>query len=374
MRKALCLIISFLILASPCTVYCESVGTSAEACVLFCVDDGKIYYSKNENKIMKPASTTKIITTLLTLEEAQKDNKNVTFTKNMIAEGSSMYLKVGETVTLRDLAVGLMLCSGNDAANAAAVTIGGSMERFADIMNIRARKIGMTHTRFVTPSGLDDENHYTTARDLALLMAVAMKNPEFARLTAMKTANVRFIKPKNKLTSYSNHNRLLSLYKYCIGGKTGYTSAAGRCLVSAARRDGLTFVCVTLNDKNDWQDHMRLYDYGFSRLRMNSLDDSEFCLRVPVIGGEDDCVTVTCSEKSSFITGKNDKSIIDKKVYAENFLYAPVQKNEVVGKIKYFYKGKLIAVHKLRAVEENNSLSENKSIIDIVKGMLKNAF
>lgn len=185
---------------------------------------------------MKPASTTKIMTSLITLEEAASCNSEVTFKQEMVAEGSSMYLKVGEKVRLSDLASGMMMASGNDAANAAAYTISGSPEKFSQRMNEKAKQIGMTNTNFVTPSGLDDDNHYSSAKDMALLMSYALENDDFANLTAKKSVTVEFLEPKSKKTAYANHNRLLSLYPYCTGGKTGYTTVAGRCLVSSAKK------------------------------------------------------------------------------------------------------------------------------------------
>ena len=258
----------------PCSG--AELSVSASSAVLYCPLNNEVYYSVKENTRMKPASTTKLMTALIALEYAQKDNKQVEFTEEMTAEGSSMYLKYGEVVTLKDLAAGLLMCSGNDAANAAAIAISGSPDKFAKLMNKRARKIGMRNTHFVNPSGLDSEEHYSTAYDMALLMSEALKNSEFARLTAKKSETVNFISPKDKSVTYSNHNRLLSLYEHCIGGKTGYTMASGRCLVSAAQKDGLTLIAVTMNDRDDWRDHAAMYNYGFDNHVMRALDDSDF--------------------------------------------------------------------------------------------------
>lgn len=159
------------------------------------------------------------MTSLITLEEAASCNSEVTFKQEMVAEGSSMYLKVGEKVRLSDLASGMMMASGNDAANAAAYTISGSPEKFSQRMNEKAKQIGMTNTNFVTPSGLDDDNHYSSAKDMALLMSYALENDDFANLTAKKSVTVEFLEPKSRKTAYANHNRLLSLYPYCTGGK-----------------------------------------------------------------------------------------------------------------------------------------------------------
>ena len=345
------------------------VKVSAEAYVLYCSDNGQIISSKNENKKMKPASTTKIMTSLLALEEASSRNKKVKFSEKMIAEGSSMYLKVGEVVTLKDLAAGMMMASGNDAANASALTISGSTEKFADKMNKRAKQIGMKNTHFVTPSGLDDDNHYSTAYDMALLMSYALENEDFAKLTSQKNATVEFIEPSSKKTTYSNHNRLLSLYEYCIGGKTGYTMSAGRCLVSAAKKDGLTLICVTLNDRNDWNDHISLYNYGFEKYSCYTSDDTSFFADISCVGGESDSVTVTGEKPVSIVVSSDDKDKIERKIYLDSFLYAPVKQGDNVGRIEYSLNGKMIEENKIVAVDSINSIKENKNIFTMIKDL-----
>lgn len=345
------------------------INVSAEAYVLYCADNGQIISSKNENKKMKPASTTKIMTSLLALEEASSQNKKVKFTEKMIAEGSSMYLKVGDVVTLKDLASGMMMASGNDAANAAALTISGSTEKFADKMNKRASQIGMKNTHFVTPSGLDDANHYSTAVDMALLMSYALENEDFAKLTSQKSATVEFIEPSSKKTTYSNHNRLLSLYEYCIGGKTGYTMSAGRCLVSAAKKDGLTLICVTLNDRNDWNDHILLYNYGFEKYSCYTSDDISFFADVPCVGGDNDSVTVTGEKPVSIVVSSEDKDKIERKVYLDSFLYSPIKQGDNVGRIEYTLNGKIIEENNLVSVDSVNSKKKNKNIFTMIKDL-----
>ena len=292
MKKVLSLVLcAALAFAVPCSANArEKPQTGAEAFVLYCVESEEIILSKNENKRMKPASTTKLMTTLLTLEQAAQNDRVITFTREMEAEGSSMYLEAGEKLRLSDLAVGMMMCSGNDAANAAAISIAGSVKKFSNLMNARARKLGMEHTHFVTPSGLDDPEHYTTARDMAL------------------------------------------------GGKTGYTTAAGRCLVSAARRGGVTLVCVTLNDKTDWNDHISLFDHGFDKLKAYGGDVD---IDLHVVGGDRKTVKVT--EKSGCAVVL-DKSAPEpkRKIYLDNFVYAPVKKGEQLGRVDYYIDGKTI--------------------------------
>ena len=374
MKKAisfmLC-VLMFVFCAVPAnaTTQEKTPSVSAETFVLYCADNGQIIYSKNENKKMKPASTTKIMTSLLTLEEAASSNKKVTFTNDMVAEGSSMYLKIGDKVTLKDLAAGMMMASGNDAANAAAVTISGGAEKFSVLMNERAKQIGMKNTHFITPSGLDDDNHYSTAYDMALLMAYALENEDFANLTSKKSETVSFIEPQSKKTTYANHNRLLSLYKYCIGGKTGYTRAAGRCLVTAAKKDGLTLVCVTMNDRNDCNDHAALYEYGFEKYSYYETDDSEFCIDVPCVGAENENITLMGEKNAGTVVLSDDKNKIERKIFADSFLYAPIKENEVCGRIDYVLNGKTIASVNLVATDNVNSIKENKSIWTIIKEM-----
>lgn len=368
MKKALSLILCTVLLFCPLCVHASEVPeTQAEAYVLYCPESGELLASHNADKRMKPASTTKLMTTLLTLEQAAKGNETVTFTREMVSEGSSMYLKLGEKVTLRDLAVGMMMSSGNDAANAAAITIGGSSEGFAELMNERAAEIGMNNTHFVTPSGLDDDDHYSTAYDLALLMAEGLKNADFADLTSLKSAQVVFREPNDKRVTYTNHNRLLSLYEYCIGGKTGYTQAAGRCLVSAAKKDGLTLICVTLNDKSDWDDHISLYDYGFSRLKAVRSDDSEYRLDVPLVGGESDSVPVVGGK--DFSATVPDDAEVERRVVLDNFLYAPIGEGRQVGRIEYRADGELLGAVPLIAAADAPERQYQRGFFDWIKDL-----
>ena len=370
MKKAVAVVLSIIFtLSASFVAFAEdnAPSVSAEAYVLYCVDNGKILNSKNENKKMKPASTTKLTTSLIALEESASNDKQVKFTEEMIAEGSSMYLKTGEVVKLSDLATGMMMASGNDAANATAISVSGSIEKFSDRMNERAKLIGMENTNFVTPSGLDDENHYSTAYDMALLMSYALENEDFAKLTSQKSAEVSFIEPSSKKTTYSNHNRLLSMYEYCTGGKTGYTMSAGRCLVSSAKKDGLTLICVTLNDRNDWQDHIDLYNYGFERYACYQSDDSNFCVDIPCVGGVADKTTVVGEKDISIVLSTEDKSKVERKIYIDSFLYAPIEKNSKVGKIEYSIDGKVVSSVNLLSSEEVNIKKKSNNIFSKIK-------
>ena len=232
----------------------EAVEVSATAAVLLDADTGQMLYEKNSDKQMLIASTTKIMTALVALEQAELDD-TITVTWEHMTEGSSMYLKPGETVRVEELLYGLLLCSGNDAALALTECAGG-LEPFVALMNEKAAALGMVHTSFANPNGLDAEGHYSTARDMAVLAAAAMEEPTFRRICSSRAVTIG-------QRTMENHNRLLRQVDGCVGLKTGYTKAAGRTLVSCAERDGCRLIAVTLRDGDDWADHAALYEYGF---------------------------------------------------------------------------------------------------------------
>lgn len=299
--------------------------------MLYCADNSQVLLSKNLDTQMGMASTTKIMTTLITLETAEKNNKIVEFTKEMQAEGSSMYLKAGDRVRLSDLAVGMMTVSGNDAANAAAFAIGGSIEKFASVMNKRALDIGMKNTNFVTPSGLPDDNHRSTVYDMALLMTEAMKNEDFRKLTKEKSVSVDFIRPDSQRVTYNNHNRLLSMYECCIGGKTGYAKSTGRCLVTVAEKDNLRLIAVTFNDRNDWKDHIALYEYGFEKFAAVTAGDIDDSYKVGIIGSSESEISAGVKESKKLVIDKSSLDKVKTRVYLPPFVFAPVKKGQVIG-------------------------------------------
>ena len=243
-----------------CLIFCitpavaEAVEVSATAAVLMDADMGQVLYEKNGDRQMLIASTTKIMTALVVLEHAAPDDV-ITVTPDHMAEGSSMYLRAGETVRVEELLYGLLLCSGNDAALALTECAGG-LTPFVALMNEKAAALGMAHTSFANPNGLDADGHYSTARDMAVLAAAAVENPTFRRICSSRSVTIG-------QRTMENHNRLLRQVEGCVGLKTGYTQAAGRTLVSCTERDGCRLVAVTLQDGNDWADHAALYDYGF---------------------------------------------------------------------------------------------------------------
>ncbi|ASA22964.1 D-alanyl-D-alanine carboxypeptidase family protein [Paenibacillus donghaensis] len=248
----------------------SSISTHAKAAALIDVESGRILYSSRGDEPMLIASLTKIMTALVAIENGDLESK-VKVGKNAFAkEGSSLYLQLGEEMTLENMLYGLMLRSGNDAATAIAEHVGGSEEGFVYLMNAKAEELGLIHTHFANPHGLDAEGHYSSANDLARLTAYAMHNPVFKEIvkTPEKTAD----NPNDKWDyKWSNKNKMLRLYEGANGVKTGYTKKALRCLVSSATRQGQQLVAVTINDGNDWNDHAALLDYGFNHYPLTSL-------------------------------------------------------------------------------------------------------
>jgi D-alanyl-D-alanine carboxypeptidase (penicillin-binding protein 5/6) len=239
----------------PCQA--EAVGTSASAAILMDADSGRVLYEQNADARMLIASTTKILTALVAIREGDLSGTVTVSREAAFTEGSSMYLREGEQLTLETLLYGLMLCSGNDAAVAIAEHVGKGQARFVQKMNETAKELGMDNSSFANPNGLDAEEHYSTARDMAVLACAAMNNETFVRIVSTRSVTIGG-------RTMTNHNKLLSRLDGCIGLKTGYTRAAGRTLVSCMEKNGQRLVAVTLQDGNDWADHQALYEYGFA--------------------------------------------------------------------------------------------------------------
>ena len=261
LRRLAAAFLTVLCLTGDITCQAAAPEISAAAFVLMDAGSGRVLAAEHETEERGIASTTKIMTCLVALAHSGLDDA-VTVRREHLREGSSMYLTEGETLTMEELLYGLMLPSGNDAAECIADYCGGSggSAQFVAWMNETAAALGMTHTSFANPSGLDEEGHYSCAFDMARLAAHAVQDPTFMRIVSTRTARVGS-------RTMTNHNKLLDSYSGCIGGKTGYTGGAGRTLVTCAERDGARLIAVTLCDGNDWADHAALYDYGFSAYR-----------------------------------------------------------------------------------------------------------
>lgn len=328
---------------------------SAQSAVVLTADTGTVLFEKDGHTPRPVASTTKIMTALLALEAAQEQGDPlVDITQEMVAvEGSSMGLQAGDSISLTGLAAGMLLASGNDAANAAALYLDASLESFAARMNQRAAALGMEDTHFVTPSGLDGEDaqglgHLSTAYDMALLARAALEDQAFRQLCSSPSLAVEFAEPVKRVT-YTNHNKLLAQYQGCVGVKTGFTKEAGRCLVSAAERDGALLIAVTLNAPNDWQDHTALLDYGFSQVEPYQLAGGDVRLTVPVVGSPEEAVSLRGSNGGEVTLPLGQGAQVERVVHAPKFLYAPVEAGEQVGEICWYLEGQLLGSAPLTA-------------------------
>ena len=276
---------------------------------------GRVLFETNSDQQSLIASTTKIMTALIVCEQCNVLDRMRIPKEAVGIEGSSMYLKEGEVLTLQELLYGLMLSSGNDAAVALAIYCGGTVEGFAELMNDKARILGLHNTHFVNPNGLDAPGHYSTARDLAVLAAYAMENPIFQRTVSAKQVRVgeRCLR---------NHNKLLWQVDGADGVKTGFTKAAGRILVSSAQRDARRIIAVTIDDPDDWRDHAKLYEDGFSRYEIcHIVSAGDRMGTVEVVGGESSRVEVLAAEDFSYALAPEEKTQLA--IPGPGFVYAP---------------------------------------------------
>lgn len=350
-KSVLCFIVLAAAALWPAWASADAVpSVSAKSAIVVNADDGRVVYAKNEHDRLPIASTTKIMTSLLTLEASEAKERVITVTPDMIrVQGSSMGLRAGDRLTLYDLAVGMLMVSGNDAANTAALSVGGTMENFAAMMNAKAVSLGMKDTHYVTPSGLDDDAHYSSAYDMSLLTRAALHNAQFADIVRQKSMQIHFVSP-DVTHYYGNHNKLLGLYQFCTGVKTGFTKKSGRCLVSSAEKDGVRLIAVTLNDPNDWDDHKALLNYGFTCLVSRAVDDSGTSLSLPIVGGVQGTVKVSGTVGENVVVGINDQ--LRRTVELPQFVYAPVKKGQVLGRVCYTCGGKITAQTELTAAED----------------------
>ena len=351
------------------------VDVSAQSAVVLNAETGEVLFEKNAFEKRSMASTTKIMTAILAVESGRLGS-TVEITPEMTkAEGTSIGLKVGYKITLLNLVYGMMLESGNDAADAAAVFLAGSLKNFALLMNKKAAEIGMKNTNFVTPSGLDDEEHYSTAYDMALLASYCVKNPLFCSICSTGSLRVDLEEPEMRLY-FSNHNRLLKSVDGVFGVKTGFTKKSGRCLVSAIKQDGAVLVAVTLRAPNDWEDHRKLFETCFEKLKKENVKVRvPNC--VPVVGGSRAQVKIEPKEKDFVLSFSENESLL-KKTFLPRFVYAPVKKGDCLGSVAFFNGTALIKTVEILAcddVSENEpSFVEKKSFFKRLGEKIKNLF
>lgn len=305
-------------------------SVSAKAAVLVEAETGRTLWEKNADEPMLIASTTKIMTALVVLERCKLDELVTIEPAWAGIEGSSMYLKGGQELTVRELLYGLMLASGNDAAVALANIAAGSTEAFAAVMNEKAAALGCRNTHFENPSGLDSGGHYSSARDMATIMAEAIKNADFREITGTVSKAVGG-------STYKNHNRLLTDCEGVFSGKTGYTMAAGRTLVSCCERQGVTVICVTLSDPDDWRDHASLYDWIYENGAFRELIPADSMWTVPVIGGERSETVIVPEEALRIFLAPDETASVTLRL--PGFVYASVEARAPAGEATAYIDG-----------------------------------
>ena len=335
MKRSIFIVIAVLFAAFSARAYAvsDAPDTSAASAIVM-HSGGEVIYEKNADAHSLIASTTKLMTAIVAIENCGLDDELEVGAESCGIEGSSMYLHLGQRVTVEDLLYGLLLVSGNDAADALARYTAGSIEDFAALMNEKAQNLGMTNSSFSNPHGLDADGHYTTARELAVITREALSHPLIRKIVGTRRATIpQGENPDARLLV--NHNRLLRTYPDAIGVKTGFTKKSGRCLVSAAERNGVTLIAVTLNAPDDWRDHTAMLDYGFTRF-----DTVDLCRAgdavcpVPVTGGTAEAVPMHAAESLTAALPIGHAPI-RVTVEAPHFLYAPVPLDRQTGEAVY---------------------------------------
>ena len=339
---------------------------AADAYCVYEADSSRLLFAENEEEKLPMASTTKIMTCILAIENSRLDESVTVAADCAGIEGSSMYLKAGETLTMEELLLGLMIVSGNDAACAIASHVAGSVEKFCEMMNKKALEIGAKNTNFTSPNGLPDSNHYTTASDLGLIACYAMQNETFRRIVSTGNADLKADEdsPARYLRS---KNKMLYMYEGGNGIKTGYTKAAGKCLVAGASRNGMQLVSVVLNEPDMFNVSMALLDRGFSEYSLHTVvEKHEELSGISVSGGTEDSLKLVCAEEISLPLTENEFNIIDRKVCVPESISAPVKEGDAVGSVEIYLNGELIASTDAIASEsvfENNFLYRLRRVI-----------
>lgn len=346
-----------------------AIDISAECACLINADTNEVVFEYNTHNRHSMASTTKIMTAIMALEKSNPD-EIVTVSANASSqEGSSIYLKTGEEISMENLMYGMMLNSGNDAAYAIAEHIGGTNENFCQMMNEKAKEIGADNTSFKNSNGLDADGHYSTAYDMAIIASYGLKNDKFREIVSTKNEK---IDNGDSITYLKNHNKLLWNYDGCIGVKTGYTKKTGRCLVSAAERDGVRLVAVTLNAPNDWEDHSKMLDYGFENIKKHMI-----MKKGDILKSINDELNAVLTDDIYITSKNNDKSKVNVVVHTIQNPRYNIYKSEKIGYAQIFYNNIILKEVDLVAdadytAKVNNKYSFTEQFIKIIKILLLN--
>lgn len=358
MRKIIFIILIFLLsgffapaYGEPVENQCPVPAVSAQTAVLIEANSGEVLYEKNAGEKAYPASITKIMTALLAIENCDLD-KIVKVSGNAAGvEGSSIYLEKGEKISLRDLVYGLMLRSGNDAAIAISEAVGGSTEKFVMMMNKKARELGALNTHFMNPSGLHDPEHYTTAKDMAIISRAAMENEEFKKIAATK--NWVTDRGEGKYNYFYNKNKVVYQYNGGTGIKIGYTKVAGRTLVASSERDGMALICVVMNAPDWFQDTYKLMDYAYCQYESVRIAVGSTPIKATKIqGGSKNFAFIGLKEDVLCPIKKNSDSKITIEYVLPDSQKAPVSRWQEAGKLKIFVNGTYLFYKPLYFLED----------------------
>ena len=367
-------LIAFSILFSLCIkVNAAELSLSAKSAILINAQTNEVIYEKNAYEKRGMASTTKIMTALLAIEKGNLQKAYVAKGEDVRIEGTSIGLKDGDQITLETLVCGMLLESGNDAANVTARVVGKSREKFVSLMNKKAKEIGMENTCFKNPSGLTEEGHFSTAYDMALLGSLAIKNKQFRDICSLSSLRVSYGNPEYQRT-FKNHNKLLNSVDGAFGIKTGFTKASGRCLVSAAERNGVTLVAVTLFAPDDWNDHKKLFEYGFEKVKAFKTEFDAEIIKIDVVGSDNHQIGVKLKKQLTY-TALNEETNPETVVFCESFLYAGVKKGDRVGCVKVFSSdGRFLCESDLLSTENAPinfmEKEKRKSFLDRIKELI----
>lgn len=339
LKRAILSILIFILISSPLKVLAYiKPNITAQGAILIDLNSGQMLYGKNINSKFGPASTTKIMTALITLEKCKLDEKVVVGKKPPFEEGSKIYLNEGEELTVEQLLYAMMLESANDAALALAEYIGGSKEGFAKIMNDKAAELGCKNTNFVNPNGLYDDNHYTTAYDLALIAKKAMENPKFREIVATQKYQIQATNKQPETRYLHNHNKMLAYrgYKYegCDGVKTGYTIKSKHTFVGSATRGDMRLLVVILNDeKPPYDDVKKLFDYGFNNfVSTKVLNKNDIISSIKINNGQD--IIPVYPKEDYYITTPKSENIPVSKNIVLNQTFTKISKGETIGYVE----------------------------------------
>lgn len=378
LKKASVFFVALILFSNLIIPKASAVGEpslSAKSAILINADTNEVVYEKNAYERRGMASTTKIMTALLAIEEGDLNKAVIAKDEDVRIEGTSIGLKVGDKISIKALVYGMLLESGNDAANVTARAIGGTRKNFISLMNNKAKEIGMNNTAFKNPSGLTEEGHYSTAFDMAVLGSYAIKNKAFRDACSLTSVRVSYGSPEYQ-RSFKNHNKLLNSVEGAFGIKTGFTKASGRCLVSACERTGVTLVAVTLSAPDDWSDHKKLFEYGFERVKPYEFEFNTDAIKINVVGSDNKRIGVKLKNRLTY-TAMNEELSVEAVVLCDKFLYSGVKKGDVVGCVKVFSDdGRLICDGDLLSTENApmNFLEreKEKTLFDKIKELFYN--